>query len=170
MQITIEIPDFFEGSAEDGIRGASLQDMVVDAAVQRLVTDGRREEWARTLRERVTAIRDETIREAVRPAIEEALTRVIQPTDAYGNPKGEPVTLHERITRDAMAWLTKAESRQYGDKAVTPVERLIKEEVNAAFKRELGPVMEEAKREVIAAIKEQGAAVLAETIARMGRI
>lgn len=167
MQITIDIPDFFEGNAEDGTRSTSLREMVANAAVERLVTDARREAWGKTIRDRVRAIRDDEIREAVRPSIEEALTKAIQPTDVYGTPKGEPVTLREHIVQTASDWLTKKSSERYGEKAMSPAERLIKEEVTRVFDREVKAALDDAKAQVMAAVQQEGARVLAETIARM---
>lgn len=170
MQVTIDIPDFFEGSAEDGVRGTSLQDLVVEQAVQRMVTDARRDDWGTTLRERVTTIRDEEIRAAVKPDIEAALLKAVQPTDSYGMPKGEPLTLHEVIVKQATDWLTKPESQRYGEKAMSPVKRLITEEVERVFRRDLQKAMDEAKAEVREAIKQEGAALISETIARMAAV
>jgi hypothetical protein len=170
MQVTIEIPDFFEGSAEDGVRGTSLQDMVVNAAIDKLVTKARQDEWGNSLRERVQAIRDEEIRAAVKPAIEEALLKSVQPTDTYGMPKGEPMTLHEVIVKRATDWLTTPTGDRFDRKRVSPVQKVIQEEVERAFKFDLSKAMDEAKAQVREAVKQEGAALISETIARMAKV
>lgn len=169
MQLTIELPDFFPGDAANGIRGASLQDLIVEAAAQQVLAGAREDVggYRKGLRERIAAIQDEHIRAAVLPDIEAALTRAVQPTDHYGQPKGEPVTLHEVITEKAMSWLTTPASERYGESRMTPVERLIKEEVERAFAREVKAALDEAKQQVKDAVQQQGARVLAETITRM---
>lgn len=122
------------------------------------------------LRQRIDAIRDEEIREAVRPAITEALTKAVQPTNHYGEAQGEPKTLHETIVEKATAWLTTAKGDYYAKDKRTPIQAYIEDEVQKAFTKELRAEMEKAKAQVVKAVQDEGARVLAETIARMAKV
>lgn len=120
---------------------------------------------------RAVEIRDEEIREAIRPAVIEAIDATMQPTDAYGNPKCEAQTLHEIIVEQAKKAITAKDSDSYSrNKGLNIVEQFIASEVRSALDKELKATMEQAKADVLAAVKEQGAKVLSETIAKMAGI
>lgn len=121
-----------------------------------------------TLRERAATIRDEEIRSAIKPAIEQAVAAAMQPTDGYGNPKGEPKTTHELIVEQATKALTAKEHDHYSrNKGLNIVEQFIATEVRTTLDKELRGALEQAKADVLKAVRDQGAKVLSETIAKM---
>lgn len=123
------------------------------------------------LRKRATAIRDEEIRAAIKPAVEQVVTATLQATDPYGNTKGEAKTAHELIVEQATKLLTTPERDHYSrDKGLSPVQKFIRDEVHAAFGKELQAVLDTAKADVLRAVREQGAKVLSETIAKMAGV
>lgn len=124
-----------------------------------------------TLRERAATIRDEEIRAAIRPAVIEAVAATMQPTDPYGNPKGEPKTTHELIVEHATKVLTATDRDMYSrTKGLNIVEQFIAAEVKGALDKELRVTLDQAKADVLRAVQDQGAQVLSQTIAKMAGI
>ena len=83
MNITVQVDDvtldsLIHGASEYG-KGSTIGDEVASLALQRLLTD--RDGW-NSVASRVQAIRDEEIREAVRPLITDALTRPFRKTNS----------------------------------------------------------------------------------------
>lgn len=145
----------------------TLEDIVIGMVAQQvratLITD----DTKRHLNDRVRGIRDEEVRAAIRPLIEEALTRSIQPTDIYGNPKGEATTLAEVITKEAKTALTVPKEHGYGKPKRTLIQEIIADAVNTQFRRELDEAITEGKKAVAKALRDEGAAVIQKTIERM---
>jgi hypothetical protein len=151
---------FMEGVTEEVAR-------LVFATIKADSTSNRYQQLTR----RASEIRDEEIREVIRPAIIEAIDATMQPTDAYGNPKCEAQTLHEIIVEQAKKAITAKDSDTYSrTKGLNIVEQFIAAEVRSTLDKELKAVMDQAKADVLAAVKEQGAKVLSETIAKMAGI
>lgn len=123
------------------------------------------------LRQRVEQIRDEVIREAIRPAVTEAIAVAVQPTDSWGQPTGSPmVTLREVIVKEGLRQLKKDGGDAHGRGTKhTILEQVIAQEVEKALRSELLKEVEAGRAQALAAVKEQAAAVIAETIARMAR-
>lgn len=165
----------YTGDPDDPDGGpVTLIDAVVEEVgrlvLQSIKNDTTRDTY-RSLRDRAATIRDEEIRAAIKPAIEQAVTATMQPTDGYGNPKGEPKTTHELIVEHATKVLTAKNNDHYSrDKGQNIVEQFIAKEVQAVLNKELKAALEQAKADVMRAVKDQGAKVLSETIARMAGV
>lgn len=166
IEVTLNPEALFERWDEEEGR-TTLADDVVNRASHLLLTKVSSDDY-RPLRERVADIRDAVIREKVEPLIEEALTKSVQPTDAFGEPKGQPVTLREVIVKTTTEYLRKPKD-SYGS-SKNPVQEFIRAEVEHAFKTELNKVVAAAKAEVLAAVKAQAADVITETVARMANV
>ncbi len=121
-----------------------------------------------SLDELVSQITEDEIRSRVIPLIEIALMEPRQPTDQWGNVKGEPLTMAEHINTVIHEFLTK-ESGDY-NRRETAVKKFIREEVEKAVKADLTTSMNAAREQVQAAVKEQAATILAQTIERMASI
>lgn len=152
-----------------GEEGGDLGDYIVgQAAIQLIANSGR--DLRTLLADRVSRIQDEEIREAVRPAIAEAIERAAQPTDSFGNVKGEPRTLHEIIVAMTVKQLQTREGRfSSGSGAKTVLEEFIYQEVERTLRGELQEAVKEARAQVLAAVRDEGAKVITETIERMAR-
>jgi hypothetical protein len=151
----------------DGVGAVTFVEAVVEEVAHMVLSSIKNDVTTKslypTLRERAVAIRNEEIRAAIKPAIEQAITATLQPTDHYGNPKGESKTTHELIVEHATKVLTAKDSDHYSrTKGLNLVEQFIATEVKAA--------LEQAKADVLRAVKDQGAKVLSETIAKMAGI
>lgn len=167
IEVTINLDEIiFPGDYEAGIRSQSLLDLIISAAGDQLVKQLGREQTDR-IRAALSEERQRQIVAAVGPIVNEAIAAAVQPTDAYGHPKGELTTMREVIIAEAKKYLTEARSERYGDPRETPVQRMIREEVGRTVKTELQKALKEAQAEVYAAVRAQGAAVIQETIARM---
>lgn len=142
----------------------TIEDVVVEMAARQFVSGLDREiksEFTRRVRE----IRDDEIRSQIAPLVAEAVTRSVQETDLYGNPKGEPKTLTEVIVAQSATALQKKGDAYSRNSGRNLVEQFIHDEVTTAFTKELKAAVDQAKAEVLVAVKERGAEVLASTIA-----
>lgn len=118
------------------------------------------------LRTMVRQVAESEIRERLRPLIDEALTRSIQPTNPYGEATKEPMTFSEVIIQTARDMLTKTTSTGYNKPQRTLVQNWLHDEAEAVIKKELAAALKEAKVEVVSAVRAKGAEILQETITR----
>lgn len=132
--------------------------------------------WVTVVRERVEAIRTAIIREHLEPLITDELERPLTPVQAvrYGQPEprpGERTTLADLVRAEVADWLRKNEpADRYNSKAGgTKLQQIIRAEVDHRLAQEFGKELEAGKLEVRAAIRAQGAALLAATIEKMAK-
>lgn len=83
-----------------------------------------------SLREKVARIREEEIREAVKPLIEEALQRPIVRTNYYGEATGKETTLSEIVMEEAKKVFSAARDNYNRQSFISEV---VAKEVKAAF-------------------------------------
>lgn len=155
----------YDADGEPVQEPTTIEDVVLHMATREFVQSLDRDVKSEVGR-RVREIRDEEIRRQVAPLIEEAIAKSVQETDSYGNPKGEPRTMAEIIVAEAKTALSKPKD-PYARNKGTLVEEFVRAEVAAAFTKELKQAADAAKAEVLAAVKERGAEVLASTISAM---
>lgn len=158
MNITVQVDDISLATTvaeivafdEDGNPYPSgertVADLVADQIMARLLKDSG---W-RTLAEQVQAIREEEIRAAVRPQIEEALQRPIRKTNIYGEPTGAETTLTEVIVEEARKALN-APTDSYGRRE-TFLEKTVAAEVKKALSAEITDAVKKAREQVAAEI------------------
>lgn len=99
------------------------------------------------LKERVTEIRNQEIREAVKPLIREALERPIRKTNYYGEATGQTTTLSELIMEEAKKVFTEVKD-SYRDKRPF-IQAVVADEVQKAFQKDIQEQVKQA-REAIA--------------------
>jgi hypothetical protein len=133
---------------------------LADVVADRIVADLKRDDHYTRLKERVREIRDEEIREQIRPIIAEAITAPVQRTSDLGTPIGQPVALAELIVKEAQSFLT----RRDGYDAQTPPQKIIRDEVDRAIKSELSAAIAEEKAKVVAAVRAKAADLIAEAV------
>lgn len=147
------------------VEPTTIEGLVIDRAAQmmcdRAIGGGR--EGIADLRRRVQGVTETEIREAVRPLVEEALLSGIRKTNSYGDPIGEPMTLRAEIVRIATDYMNKP-SDSYSRGKGTVVQQFVKTEVDKAVKAELKTALDEAKEEVVAAVRGQAATLITKTI------
>jgi len=119
--------------------------LVAEMIVERLTQD----------RDRWYELRSTVIREAVLPAIEQAIATPIQKTSLYGDPVGDPVTLREVIVDEARKVINAKDPNDYrGDKGTFLV-RVVREEVSNALRAEIAAEVAKAKAAVADEIGKQ---------------
>lgn len=135
---------------------------VADAIVIELVDRLVRTDSYTSLRARVSATRDEVIRELITPIIEEAIATPIQPTNGYGEPKGEPQTLTSLIMAEVRDYL----KRETGDyqRRTTVVAKFVKDATEKVVNTELAAVIVEEKTKAVEVVRGHVAEILAETM------
>lgn len=158
MKVQVEI-DNFPGNEWE------MAETITALAAENLLKQTGLKEDSRLLKERVASITDDEIRGRVVPLIEQSFTRALQPTDGFGHPLGEPVTLDEYITKIATDFL-KAETGDY-NRRETVVKKFIREEVQRQVQGALKAALTAAQAEVTAAVQQEAAAVVASTIMKM---
>jgi hypothetical protein len=147
--------------------GETFGDVIVNRAASVLLD--RERESVGKFRALVAVIAESEVRDAIRPMIDQALAEPIQKTNTYGGPIGEAMPLREHIVEIARAALDTQVGRDY-DKKTSLLRAILAEEVERVLRRELGEALAAAKAEVTAAVREQGAAVITETITRLARV
>jgi len=120
--------------------GRTVADLVAEQIVTRLVKD---DQWP-SLREHVMNIRKEEIRAAVRPSIDEALTRPIYKTNGYGERTGQETTLAELIADEARKQLAVLVDRERTEKG-TVLQQAVRTEVKKAFETEIADAVKQAR-------------------------
>lgn len=143
--VIAEVVDYDEdGDLVSSGKEKTVADLVADRIVERLVRDDR---YPR-LKDRVTEIRDEEIRAAIRPAIEQAVTRPIRKTNSWGEPTGQETTLSEVIVDEARKFM-KEPADKYRREDGTVLQKLVRDEVHKAFATEIADAVKQA-REMVA--------------------
>ncbi|WP_267716610.1 hypothetical protein [Streptomyces sp. CoH17] len=105
---------------------------VADKVVKQIVRNALNAPEYTSLKEKVTRIREEVIREEIRPIVREALQAPIRRTNYYGEATGPETTLSEIIMKEAKdAWTLPKDS--YRSKVPFLVE-IVRDEVQKAFK------------------------------------
>lgn len=143
--VIAEVVDYDDdGDLVSSGKEKTVADLVADRIVDRLVRDDR---YPR-LKDRVTEIRDEEIRAAIRPAIEQAVTRPIRKTNSWGEPSGQETTLSEVIVDEARKFM-KEPADKYRREEGTVLQKLVRDEVHKAFGAEIADAVKQA-RELVA--------------------
>jgi hypothetical protein len=167
VEIKVEVPEITLNTVigdivrvdEDGDQYLDGQMTVADKVAQ-LIRDAvvKSPEYT-SLRERVTEIRNQEIREAVKPLVREALERPIQRTNSWGERTGQTTTLSEIIMDEAKKVFTEVKG-SYRDKRPF-IQGVVAEEVQKAFKKDIQEQVQKA-REAIA--KQLGTSVYQDVV------
>jgi len=146
-----------------GTRDVTVGDLVVE----KLVTQLTRSDQYPSLTQRIREVREEEIRDQIRPTVERVIAEPVQRTNGYGQPTGNPVTLTELILAEAKAMLTAVDTSygsRSGDKRETVIQRLVRETVDKAIRAELAEVIAAEKAKVVTVVRARAAELIAESI------
>jgi hypothetical protein len=149
MNITVTVDEVtldtivHKGYDEDD--GRTLGEEMARQALERLTRD-REDGWS-SVREHVNRIRDEEIREAVRPLIAEALTKPFRKTNSYGEPVSGETTLSELIAAEAKRIVTQPADSYNRDKG-TLLQQTVASAVREALGKEIADEVKRARAEV----------------------
>lgn len=136
----------------------TLGDLVVQAMIRNLVGG----EPYGDLRRRIVAIRDDEIRDQVRPLLEAELQAGIQQTNEYGEPTGKPAKLRDLLVQEARQVLTRKDTNRGG----TLVEQIVRAEVQKAMREELTEAIKVEREKVVAAVRAEAADLIAQAVKR----
>lgn len=128
-------------------------------------------------RDRYSAIRKDVegriadlVAEKVDARITAALEDPRQPTDGFGNPKGEPTTLNEIILARVDDHLRKMTGDTYGSRQqMTRLDRITSEAIDRKWDAEIRAAIDEASMQVRQKVTERAAEVLTESIKAVTR-
>lgn len=145
----------------------TIADLVAAQYLARALSDEAGRGLYRGLAKRVGAIRDEEIRALLTPILTEALTGPIHKTNSYGEPvAGQATTLRELIGEEARTVLAgKTDGRNFGNN-VKSLRTIVRDEVTAALRAELEPIVKDEKAKVVAAVKAEAGNVIADAVKR----
>ncbi len=165
ITLDIDLSQLFYGEELKGDEAFPLP--LLNGLVKEIAANYMREVGADLRREAVELVRA-AIKEQSSTLVEQVMGQVFQPTDYYGNPKGEPRAIRYVVVEEAVKYLTKKDSGMNGGKTV--VEKFLADEVQRAFNSELKSAVSAAKQQVLDAVQAEGAKVLSQTIANMAGI
>ncbi|OEJ24314.1 hypothetical protein AS594_07225 [Streptomyces agglomeratus] len=156
MEIKIEVPEVtlntvvgdivrVDGDGEEYIDG---QMTVADKVAQLIKAAVVKNPEYTALRERVTEIRNQEIREAVKPLIREALERPIRRTNSFGERVGNETTLAELIMDEAKKTFTEVKDSYRCNKPF--ITEVVAAEVQKAFRADIQEQVQKARAAVAA--------------------
>lgn len=146
----------------------SIYDAIKDAAVERLLA--KNSEAMVGFSQRVQQITDEEIRKRLEPILDDAINAAIQPTNTWGEPKGEPTTMREYLAKKMELELKKRDTHHRGTNK-SLLEEIIERQIREVLGGELKGIMDTAASEIVINVREQASEMFAEIIsAAAGRI
>lgn len=147
-------------------------EQIIANGVTRLVADrilADRDRYS-AVRKDVEARIAELIAEKVDARITAALEEPRQPTDGYGQPKGEPTTLNEIILKRVDAHLREMTGDTFrGQQRTTRLDRIVSEAIDRKWDAEVRKSIEEASMQVRQKVASRAAEVLTESIKAVTR-
>lgn len=141
--------------------GDLTEKIIAELSRQILVREEGRDDEGFGISAEIKRRREELIDEAIKPMVDELLEKPIQLTNGYGEPKGEPVTLTEVVMERITAHLN--QKTRYGSEK-TNLDEMIDKMIGYGLKGELQKLVDQAKGQIRAAVKEKAAQVIAETV------
>lgn len=141
----------------------SPEALILDRAADKLVESMAREDrhdLSRTVRDTRQAV----IREIVTKQVMDTLDAPVQKTNSYGEPVGEATTLRALVIAEVTNVMTRKEGGDYRREGMTLLQRVIKDETEAAFRKELADELAKVKAQLSGIITERAAKVLGDAL------
>lgn len=135
---------------EDGDPVVEGQTRVADMVADRIAARVAGSPEFRELTKRVTAIRDEMIREKLTPVLAEVMEAPIRKTNSFGEQTGEPVTMRELVMESARELLSQRNRQGYNQ--APWITNFIHEQVRELFEKELKAELAKAREKLVADI------------------
>lgn len=130
---------------DEGYRAEGDPVTVADKVAKLIKKEAMKSPDWQPLVKKVAEIRDEEIREAVKPLIAEALQKPIRKTNGWGEAYGEETTLAEIIADEARKVFT-AKNDPYNRDKRSFVQHVVEEEVKRAFRRDIADQVAKARQ------------------------
>lgn len=172
MQINVSVTDVDLSSVIGECREYDMEGDYVgtgaktlgDAVAAQIAADMKRDESYASLRKRVLDIRNEEIREQIKPNVAKAIEGNIQKTDEWGQAVGNSTTLHALIVKEVNDYLKRKVGDSYRSGSKTVIEKFVEDAVDKVVKRELAEVIVEEKAKVVAAVRAKAADLIATAV------
>jgi hypothetical protein len=148
---------------EDSFGPSALEDHIVEATAVLLTKSLRKD-----IKDMVAVATRDAITAEVETIVRETMGEGVQQTTDWGSPTGAPTPLRELIGKEAEKALKIPELRDGYSRSnqKTMVQRIIANEVEKALAAELKGVVDQARKDAVAAVQTQAAAVIAESVRR----
>jgi hypothetical protein len=144
---------------EDGPEARTVGDEVV----RQIVASITRSDGYSGIPARLRELRDEEIREQIRPIVAAAVSEPLQRTNEYGRPVGDAKPLTELIVEEVRSYL-KRRADNYDRTGRTVVQKLIADEVDRVVTGELRQAIADEKAKVVAAVRAKAADLIATAV------
>lgn len=148
----------------------TLEEVVINRAARLLMkrfegdTDIRRE-----IRRQATAAIGTAVDARITAAMEAWMAEPRTPTDAWGNPKGEPITFGELVEAKVRTALETSKRATDRDPGGTVLEQAIRAEVAGTVKKEVQAAVAAQREVIVAEVTGKAAEVLTEAVRRAVR-
>lgn len=153
-----EIRHYDDETGEYETRGKTLGDLVAEKLVASLIKS---DEWP-GLKQKVLDIREDEIRNAIRPTVEKALVSDVRKTNSYGEPTGPAKPMRELIVEQVSVVL-RGKSDRYSTSAPL-LDTVMDRTVRALLTKELKEAFDSEKAKVVAAVRAEGTRLIAEAV------
>lgn len=151
---------------DDSVLGAvTLADVVAQKLAEQLMKD----DMYPRLKERIRSIREEEVRKALVPIIQDVVKTPIKPTNGYGEVVGRETTLSQMIAEEARKILNqpRSGSNGYGSRDLPLVQQLVRDEITRVLGSELRGVIDEEKAKIKKIVAARGAQLMTESLATL---
>jgi hypothetical protein len=151
-----------EGDYSVGVAGYSvdLRGAIVAGAVAQLM-----QQMDREVKQQIISTVTETIQSQISSHIAEALNEPFQLTTGYGQKLGKETTLRELIMDETRAFLTRPGKESYSNRSSAPsFNGLLQDQVNQSMVKELQPLINKARQDVINAVRDNAANLIASAV------
>ncbi|MFJ2619721.1 hypothetical protein [Glutamicibacter sp. NPDC087344] len=112
-------------------------------------------------------IAEKALDERVTKLLDEALDKIVTPTDQFGTPKGEPRSIaqlmHDRIT----AWFNSPADKRDSYNRKTNLQAYMDSAVDHRMKSEMDKAVNEAKKSIVAKMQEHAQALMADAVVKI---
>lgn len=122
---------------------------------------------AQSLRDDISKAVKAEVEKVIAPAVAAALEEGVQPTDQYGEARGEKRSLRSVIVTEAERALNKkVEIRDNYGRSESVIQQVIRDEVQRAMADDLKGVIKEERAKVEKAVRDQAAELITESVRR----
>lgn len=156
----IETHSRYDADGEREDYQVTIGHLIAEMVTKKLSKD---DSWG-GIKKRFLDIRDEEIREAVKPIVTEAIGAPIQKTNTYGEATGPATSIRELIIAEATNLLGRKVDDGYRSNGETVLQKFVREQITAAFAKELAGVVAEEKAKVVAAVRAKAADLIADAV------
>lgn len=145
----------------------TLQDLIIRAAVDRLVTSGDRD-LQRELNEKLNVAYNTEVKDRIKALVDEAFEAPIQRTTRWGDKQGEPTTVREIIREGIEKFLNapgRGSSSRYGSDPYANLTELVEDQIKHVLSTDMKKTVEAAKGAVHERVTDAALAAAVEILA-----